>query len=327
MARTHASAESGIKKTAMEHPPKVSSNATPQGGNVLVKRNRQKGIFILNLTLSRPEDGYKQDRELALEWIPETIADLQDKIQDQFNIPIFDQKLMFGPAVLSSKESIQSYSLRNGDSITVEYTSEADVKEISDMISYIQKTCAFLESLSPHLALTPISDSLDTLLQAEIDATKLEAFPSLYQASSPKRRTANCLLFVEMGGLRAVQQLHSLLLLQPWKKTTLQTQLLENSLNRILWTQVSSGADMVSETAAVSKEFTLDNIVRSFLRVTVVPNTAVTPPPNHNMERYQVQYPVMIVTELILNALGTLTWYVGMNETHICAVASYHIPN
>ncbi|KAL5516368.1 hypothetical protein EMCRGX_G001667 [Ephydatia muelleri] len=291
----------------MEHPPKVSSNATPQGGNVLVKRNRQKGIFILNLTLSRPEDGYKQDRELALEWIPETIADLQDKIQDQFNIPIFDQKLMFGPAVLSSKESIQSYSLRNGDSITVEYTSEADVKEISDMISYIQKTCAFLESLSPHLALTPISDSLDTLLQAEIDATKLEAFPSLYQASSPKRRTANCLLFVEMGGLRAVQQLHSLLLLQPWKKTTLQTQLLENSLNRILWTQVSSGADMVSETAAVSKEFTLDNIVRSFLRVTVVPNTAVTPPPNHNMERYQVQYPVMIVTELILNALGTLT--------------------
>ena len=123
------------------------------------------------------------------------------------------------------------------------------------MISYIQKTCAFLESQSPHLALTPISDSLDTLLQAE---TMLDAFPSLYLASSPKRRTANCLLFVEKGGLRAV---HSLLLVQPWKKTTLQTQLLECTLNRILWMLTYCSADMVPEAAAtVSKEFTLDNM-------------------------------------------------------------------
>ena len=220
--------------------------------------------------------------------------------------------------MLSSKESIQSYSLRNGDSITVEYTSEADVKEISDTIGYLQDTYAFLESLSPHLALTPISDSLDTLLRTEIDTTKLDAFPSLYHTSNPKRRTVNCLLFFEKGGLRALQQLHSLLLVQPWKKTTLQTQLLEHILNRILWALVSSGADTSSEAAAVSKELTLDNIVSSFLRVAVVPNTAVTPPPNRNMERYQVQHQVMIVTELVLNALGTLTWYVFFVYSGTC---------
>ena len=294
----------------MERTPKVSNNATLQTRNVSVTKSRQKGISTLNLTLSIPEDGFKQDKELVLKWTPETIADLQDEIQNQFNIPIFDQKLTFGPAVLNSKESIQSYSLMNGDSITVEYTSEANIKEISDMISYIQKTCAFLESLSPHLALTPISDSLDTLLQAEIDETMLDAFPSLYLASSPKRRTANCLLFVEKGGLRAVQQLHSLLLVQPWKKTTLQTQLLECTLNRILWMLTYCSADMVPEAAAtVSKEFTLDNIIRSFLRVAVVPNIAVTPPPNRNMERYQDQNPVMIVSHMIINALGILTWY------------------
>ena len=282
----------------------TSANSKPRMGT------GKKNIYTLNVTLSCTEDGSKKERELGLTSVPETIADLQDEIQDQFNIPVFDQKLTFGATVLSSKESIQSYSLRNGDGITVEYTSEADIKMISDIISYVQSIYAFLEPLSPHLALTPISNSLDTLLQSEIDATKLDAFPSLYQASNPKRRTANCLLFVEKGGLRAVQKLHSLLLDQPWKKTTLQTQLLEHTLVRILWTLVSSGADTRLETAAVSKELTLDNIVRSFLRVAVVPNAAVTPPPNPSMERYQVQHQVRIVTELITNALGVLTWYV-----------------
>ena len=276
--------------------------------NVAGKKNgRRDGVFILNMTLYRPMDGHKQESELTLAWIPETIADLQDQIQEQFNIPVFDQKLTFGPTVLSGKESLQSYSLRNGDHLTLEYSSEADVKAILDIISYVQKTHAFLQSVAPQLELSdPISDTLGARLHAEINMSKFDSFSNIYLASSPQRRAANCLLFVQKDGLARLQQLHSLLLKQPWKKTMLVTQVLEVGLNRMLWTLTSNSE---SEAAGVSKDIDLYNIVRSFLRVAIIPTAVITPPLNRNMERYG-QYQVQILSELILNALGTLTWYV-----------------
>ena len=292
-----------------------SHGITPNDASVVAVKGNASGpiaykghkpvIFSLNVTLSCSEDGSKRERELGLTRIPVTIADLQDQIQEQFSIPVFDQKLTFGPTVLSGKESLQSYSLRNGDNITVEYSSVSDVEEILGIVSYIQKTLSFFESVEPQLFLFPISPELAAQLRQNIDVSVLDNFTAMYVSSLaiPRKGIINSQLFIKSGGLGFLQQLHSLLLRHPVKSLTIDVQLLEISLNKVLWTLTSS-----PETeAAVLKELKWENILLSMLRVTVTPNAEILPPRNPYTEQYgNVQ--VQVLVELLNVTTGCLSW-------------------
>ena len=85
-----------------------------------------------------------------------TVADLREEIEKQFNIPAFDQRLMFGPSELSRDESLRAYSIRNGDHLIVEYANEADVKEITEIIFQLQKSYTLLASVAHQILLYPV---------------------------------------------------------------------------------------------------------------------------------------------------------------------------
>ena len=252
--------------------PSIGSNKSASNKSI-----EKKITYSLNVTLSCTENGSMGERELDLTWVPETIADLQVEVQNQFNIPVFDQKLTFGPTTLSSKESIQSYSLRSGDSITVEYTTEADVAVVLETITFLQKTLTFLESVEPQLHLFPISPELEASLQTEIDSVQLDEFSNAYcSANSPKRQIANALLCIKAGGLNLLQRLHSAILRLPFKVMPLQVQLLEIGMCRMMWTL----SPHTETEAVVLEELKLDNMVQSLCRVTLVPNATISPPRN-----------------------------------------------
>eukprot|EP00731_Ephydatia_muelleri_P001929 Em0001g1929a len=268
------------------------------------KSTEKKIIYCLNVTLSCTEDGSIGERELGLTWVPETIAELQDEVQDQFNIPVFDQKLTFGPTTLSSKESIQSYSLRSGDSITVEYTTEADVAVVLETITFLQKTLTFLESVEPQLHLFPISPELKASLQTEIDSVQLDEFSNAYSsANSPKRQIANALLCIKAGGLNLLQRLHSAILRLPFKVMPLQVQLLEIGMCRMMWTL----SPHTETEAVVLEELKLDNVVQSLCRVTLVPKATISSPRNPYTE-WMGDIQLKVVNMLIAASAGCLTW-------------------
>ena len=265
----------------------------------------KKVVYSLNVTLSCTEDGTKRERELGLTRIPVAIADLQDQIQEQFNIPVFDQKLTFGPTVLSAKESLQSYSLRNGDNITVEYSSEADVKPMLDMVGYLKRTLAFLESVEPQLVLFPISRELQVQLQQGIDVAQIDYFDNIFRscAQERKKKIANSLLFINGGGLTLLQRLHSAILKYPFKTMPLHVQLLESGMNQMLW-RLSSTTETE---AAVHEELKLDNIVRSLFRVTAVPNAAIFPPKNPYTDQLgDIQ--MQVIHNLLTFSTACLSW-------------------
>ena len=271
------------------------------------ERKVKKVVYSLNVTLSCTEDGTKRERELGLTRIPVTIADLQDQIQEQFNIPVFDQKLAFGPTVLSGKESLQSYSLRNGDNITVEYSTEADIKPILDIVSYLKTTLTFLESVEPQLLLFPISPEAQAQLRQGIDIAQIDTFTNIFIAclDARKKQIANSLLFINGGGLTLLQRLHSAILKYPFKTMPLDVQLLEVKMNHMLWT-ISSNTETE---AAVLKELKLDYIVRSLFRVTVVPNAAIFPPRNPYTEHIgDIQ--MQVIHNLLTTSTACLSWSV-----------------
>ena len=268
-----------------------------------IKRKGKKVVYSLNVRLSCTEDGSKKERELGLKWIPETVAEVQDEIQEQFNIPVFDQKLMFGPTELSSKELLQSYTIRNGDSITLEYTTEADVAAILDIVSYLKKALAFIESVDSELILFPISPQLQDRLRQGIDLTPIDRFGEVYRSSGPTKQVANSRLFINVGGMTVLQRLHSTLLKQPYKVMPLHVFLLESGMNQILWTLASN-----TETEAyVLKELTLDNIVRSLCRVTVVPDAAILPPINPYMQQLG-DIEMQVINNMLTMTTGCLSW-------------------
>ena len=279
--------------------PLVGSNMSASN-----KSTEKKIIYCLNVTLSCTEDGSIGERELGLTWVPETIAELQDEVQDQFNIPVFDQKLMFGPTTLSSKESIQSYSLRNGDSITVEYTTEADVAVMLETVTFLQKTLTFLESVEPQLHLFPISPELQASLQTEMDVTQVDVFrKACHSGKSPKRRIADSVFFVKAGGLNLLQRLHSAILRLPFKVMPLQVQLLEIGMCQMMWTLSAK-----TETEAVMlEELKLDNVVQSLCRVTLVPNATISPPRNPYTE-WMGDFQLKVVNDLVATSAGCLAW-------------------
>ena len=279
--------------------PSIGSNKSASN-----KSTEKKIIYSLNVTLSCTEDGSVGERELGLTWVPGTIAELQDEVQKQFNIPVFDQKLTFGPTTLSSKESIQSYSLRNGDSITVEYTTEADVAVMLETVTFLQKTLTFLESVEPQLHLFPISPELEASLQTEIDATQVDAFrKACHSGKSPKRRIADSVFFVKAGGLNLLQRLHSAILRFPFKVMPLKVQLLEIGMCQMMWT-----LSAVTETEAVMlEELKLHSIVQSLCRVTLVPYAAISPPRNPYTE-WMGNIQLRVINELIATSAGCLAW-------------------
>ncbi|KAL5516744.1 hypothetical protein EMCRGX_G002151 [Ephydatia muelleri] len=287
--------------------PLVGSNKS-----VSKKSIEKKIIYSLNVTLSCTEDGSIRERELGLTWVPETIADLQDEVQDQFNIPVFDQKLTFGPTTLSSKESIHSYSLRSGDSITVEYTTEADVAVMLETVTFLQKTLTFLVSVEPQLHLFPISRELEASLQTEMDVTQVDVFrKACHSGKSPKRRIADSVFFVKAGGLNLLQRLHSAILRLPFKVMPLQVQLLEIGMCQMMWTLSAK-----TETEAfMLEELKLDNIVQSLFRVTLVPNATISPPRNPYTE-WMGNIQLEVINELIATSAGCLA-----------CVAEYESPN
>ena len=297
-ATAHSDDNSAIAAAASAVP-SIGSNKSASN-----KSTEKKIIYSLNVTLSCTEDGSVGERELGLTWVPGTIAELQDEVQKQFNIPVFDQKLTFGPTTLSSKESIQSYSLRNGDSITVEYTTEADVAVILETVTFLQKTLTFLESVEPQLNLFPISPELEASLQTEIDATQVDAFRNAcHSGKSPKRRIADSVFFVKAGGLNLLQRLHSAILRLPFKVMPLQVQLLEIGMCQMMWT-----LSAITETEAVMlEELKLHSIVQSLCRVTLVPNAAISPPRNPYTE-WLGDIQLEVINDLISASAGCLAW-------------------
>ena len=304
----HGDSKTGVAGVRQEWTYKPDSHLDTQ--NAKVRSDLKAGTALaygLVITLSCAADGSKRERDLGLKSMPETVADIQCEIQKQFNIPIFDQKLMFGPSELSSKESLKSHGLRNGDHITVEYSSDADLTTVSDVVSCMQKTLTLFQSFEPRLHLIPISPELDAEIEQSIDQATIDAMINLYVSTSTtteEKKIVNSQLFIASGGLDIIQQLQALLLRLPFKSMTFHTQVLEISLNRLVWALVSC-AEME---AAMMKEMKWGNILLSLYRVSALPDVAIVPPRNDNYAQQYRDVQINVVIELLDTTMGCLSW-------------------
>jgi len=228
---------------------------------------------ILNCTATKT----KMEKKLCLEQPPETVSEIKEQIQSKFKVPSCCQILYFDSVLLREGESLSTYCIRDMDVLHLEYSSEADIEEVLDIISTMRKMITFIVSITPELSSESISQDLNTRIARNIKATQVESlFSKYFVPFASERADANRLLFVHNEGVEVLHELHVMLLKQPWRTTPLEMQHLEDAILRKLQNLTA----MCSVRTPVLHRHTLNAIMESMLRVQILPNQPIKAPYN-----------------------------------------------
>ena len=251
---------------------------------------------------------------ISLTKLPDSVGELKKAIQNEFDIPVYDQKLSFGCSLMEDGESLDFYRLRDGDQITVEYTAKAQVESVFLLIAALREALDFLKGVenklkSQHISFDFSRKISDTLRVKDIDRC-------VQQLVSGDDRMTNAKFFLKNGGLDLIEEIHTILLGQPWHKVChIDLLYLERNLLDIL---VPCDIVKPQQAEAVYKYTCLNNIIGSFLRVPVSSNNTILPD-NPNLSTTTKQDQLQLLTDVICNSLMCLCKYVvAKHFTMIC---------
>ena len=228
------------------------------------------------LILDCKHDKTTEEKELEVEGdlIPLSVLKLKLCIEHQLSIPACCQTIKFEVVTLEDKCLLSSYYIRDGDCLRVSFETKADVTEIMETIDHMKKTYVYIRSLYD-LNKANLSD--DTLYQIDhsICSDDIENLPEFYFSYNLDKAEMNRIFFVHCGGVRLFHKLHTELLKISWSTLPLKMQYLELSILRCYWNITAAFSVRMS---VLHNPNVLQNIVKSFLRIKLIPGVQVKAP-------------------------------------------------
>ena len=244
---------------------------------------------------------------ISLTKIPESVEELKEAIQKEFDIPVYDQKLSFGCSLMEDGESLGFYRLKDGDQITVEYMAKAQVESVFLLIAALREALDFLKGVENELKSQHISFDFSRKISDALGVKDIDR--CVQQLVSGDDKMTNAKFFLKNGGLDLIEEIHTILLGQPWHKVChIDLLYLEKSVLTMLLVVVCI-VDRPQQPVVVNKHTCLNNIVGSFLRV-LISSGRITAPDNPNLSTATKQYQFLLLSDVIVRALGCLCKYV-----------------
>ena len=96
-------------------------------------------------------------------------------------MPVYDQRLSFGCASMADGESLDFYRLKDGDQITLEYTTTVDVECAFRLMSLLRNALEFVKNEQSHLASGKISPEFSKTITDR--HTSWERHKAMHQAT------------------------------------------------------------------------------------------------------------------------------------------------
>ena len=253
-----------------EHAPPVkeekrSENTSPSKTDC---RNIHISPVRFEVRLVNTTSNKLQEVTLKMDYFPEMVRELKEALQEQFQIPIYDQVVIFGAEQLDDEKRLEYYRLKDGDLLTVEYTSTVDIKSFRLLLKDLKDVTSFLKDVQSKLSLTKVDldfrQHLSQMLRVSDIAQHVE---DLYDnpSRSDMDRVALGTFLIHSGELPLIDELHSILVNFPLSTVChLDLLRLERILLRIVWNVVTTITDHQS---SFNVFINFDNVVRSFCRV------------------------------------------------------------
>ena len=117
--------------------------------------------------------GSKKMREASLKMnrFPETVRELKEALEEELQIPTYDQVVIFGSEQLDDKKKLHFYRIKDGDLITVKYTSTVDIKTFRLLLKDLTNATSFLRDVQDELSLEKSSPDFRQRLSLQFHVT------------------------------------------------------------------------------------------------------------------------------------------------------------
>ena len=221
------------------------------------------------------------EASLKMNRFPETVRELKEALEEELQIPTYDQVVIFGSEQLDDKKKLHFYRIKDGDLITVKYTSTFDIKTFRLLLKDLTNATSFLRDVEDELSLEKSSPDFRQRLSLQLHVSDIaQRVKDLYDLRpSPHNfvnRWALGEFLIRSEGLCLIDELHSILVRIPLSTIChVDLLLLERTILRMLWNATIALTYLQQRDAFIN----FDNVIRSFCRVRVAEGP-ITPPAN-----------------------------------------------
>ena len=250
---------------------------------------------------SEEEEPYQlpKDKSLVFNKYPRTGLELKKGIQDKFNIPLCLQTIYFNSFQLDDTQELRNIHLREGDTLTVSYTTHGDLNTVQEAIKAMKLMLIILNETHNLLIGNKITPTLENVLNNNLKSAIIRSLVDEHFVRMPaKKAEANYLYFVCNEGLELGLKLHKVLSEIPWERHILATQMLEYNVLTLLFylSSIYGVRLLIKEHPGIIKQLS-----KSVLRVRITPHRVILSPP---LARVSASFRDTLLTE---------TMYEGMN--------------
>ena len=241
---------------------------------------------------------------VTLPQYPKTGLDAKLFIQQEFQIPVCLQTLSLQSLEISDKQSFNQLHLRDGDILTVNFTTQGNLHEIQAILDSMEAMIKVLETSSKEIKGT-LTPSTKNQLTNCLDASLGERLIHYFTPKTSEITNVNQLYFVQNKGIELTLYLYQLLTEIPWEKQIIEMQVLESSILEVIWflSSITGTRCLLFQHPTAIKQLS-----KSLLRTRILPYKRIEAPPN----QHAILYPTnnnqnLILGEIIFKAMGVIT--------------------
>ena len=244
-------------------------------------------------------------KEIEFPNLPTRGFEIKEMIEKVLKVPKCIQKLRFESQEIQDVQDLTCLHLRDGDTIGVDFPSEACVDDIGDVLQQMKEIDGLLVlSQLEFTSAAPLSDFTDMQVQIVVKPAAVESLVCKYfSPSTAEPSKANRLYFVSNGGIDLTLSLHRSLLSIPWDRLTIEMQYLEHALLRVLWDLSST----LGVRCLLLQHGVVELVSRSMLRQRVHPYQHIHVPQRQRASSHQPETILKyILGETMFKAMGVV---------------------
>ncbi len=229
------------------------------------------------------------EKSITFESAPENGLQLKQAIENELQIPVCLQTISLKSASITDGQLLSGLYLRKDDVLTVEYTTEADTKDMNELLRLLQSFIIDDSSVNTE------DNSTDTF-------TIEELLRKCLQPPTSERTKANRLHFVSKNGIHTCLSIYKVLAPLPWQAMTIETLLLERLILMVL---CDLSAANTARQLLMKQPKVVEHLRMSILKTNIHPYELVAlKTADGDVLNPQLQ---LIVMEIMIRAMGIIT--------------------
>jgi len=171
---------------------------------------KDQSYFELKVELSKIESRDLLTSTLRFSTVPQSFKDIRREIEDCCSVPMCVQTILYQNSEVSDSATPDSLYMRSGDTVVVLYPEKGQVKEVRQVIKWLQQVynimLGFQWALKSDLRPSVSEESRAILINSDV----AEQLTSLFSSWSDSETKVNAEYFYSLGGLELMVKVHKL---------------------------------------------------------------------------------------------------------------------